>query len=139
MELFGSHFGVILDTFWRRNCSMKSDTFQRTSPGVPGYPHRVKKLDFHWRVVQNRGSTFSRRGASGSGFGCQVGAKMDVQIHEKNVKNLPRKSIRNLFPKVTQNDAKMDPKWCQNGTKNRIGIVAYFRGARGGPPGSQSL
>ena len=67
LELFGCHFGVILDTFWRRNCSMKSVTFQRTSPGAPGHPH----LDFHRREVQNRGSTFSRRGASGSDFGGQ--------------------------------------------------------------------
>ena len=31
------------------------------------------KLDFHWSVVQNRGSTLSRRGVSGNGFGGQNG------------------------------------------------------------------
>ena len=50
-EFFGSHFGVILETFWRRNCNMKSITFQRMSPGASGHPHRIKKLDFQWRVV----------------------------------------------------------------------------------------
>ena len=48
---FGIHFGVILDTFWCPYFVIKSVTFQRTSPGVPGPPRRLKKLDFHGRVV----------------------------------------------------------------------------------------
>ena len=90
-----------------------------TSPGAPSHHHRVKKLDFHWSVVRNRGSTFSRRGVPGSGFEDQNGAKMDLQIMINVVKNEPRKSIRNSIPKVSQNGSKRKPKLNKNGIKNK--------------------
>ena len=102
MHRFGVYFWMIFETFSCPNFVTKSNTFQRTSPGAPSHRHRVKKLDFHWTVVQNRGSTFSCQGASRVGFGGQNGAKMDVQIREKITKNVPRKSNRKSTPKVCQ-------------------------------------
>ena len=61
----GVHFGSILETFRYPNFLIESVAFQRTSPGAPSHPRKVKKLDFHWTVVQNRGSTFSCPSASG--------------------------------------------------------------------------
>ena len=102
--------------------------------GAPGHHHRVKKLDFHCTVVQNRVSSFSRLGASGSGFGGQNGAKMEVEINKKVSKNTPRKSLRNYNPKVSQNGAKMNPKRDQKGTKIalifRLGFVQFFANFR---------
>ena len=119
LTLFGDHSEVTLETLWCPKFRMKSVTFQRTSPGAPSYHYKVKKLDFCGRVVQNRGSTFSHRGVSGSGFGCQNGAKMDLRIDPKITKDVPRKSIRNSSPKVCQNGAKRSPEVTQNDTKNQ--------------------
>ena len=113
-----------------------------TSPGAPSHHHRVKKLDFHWSVVQNRGSTFSRRGVPGSGFEDKNGAKMDLQIMINVVKNEPRKSIRNSIPKVSQKGATRNPKWSQNCIQNLFHfllILIDFWVPPGCPPGSNSL
>ena len=52
--------------------------------GSPGRPQEVKNLDFHWSVVQNRGSTFSRPNASGIAFWSKKCAKTEVQSDGKS-------------------------------------------------------
>ena len=85
-----------------------------TSPGAPSHHHRVKKLDFHWSVVQNRGSTFSRRGVPGSGFEDQNGAKMDLQIMinvvKKRTSKIDPKFDPKSVPKGSQKEANVEPK-----------------------------
>ena len=51
---------------------------------------------------------------------------MEVQIHEQVIKNVPRKTIRKLFPNVFQNDAKMDPTWSRNSAKFAVNILMIF-------------
>ena len=72
----GSHFG-------NRNQYKIALNFEG-APGIdfrsPRAPSEVKKLYFHWRVVQNRRSTFLPQSAPkvdfGSHFGTQKGSKI---------------------------------------------------------------
>ena len=122
---FGLYFclnsGSILmqfwSNFWVENLCKMLLIFEGGSGcdfGYPRAPSKVKKLDFHCTVVQNRGSTFSHPRAPGIDFGCQNGAEMGAQVHKKTLKNVPRKSIG----KSTEKCTKMLPKWTQNGTQN---------------------
>ena len=75
------HFGdILLLKFQQKKCYVFEDV-PGANVGAPGHHHRVKKLVFHWRVVQNRGSAFSRWCAHGSGFGCQNRPKIDQKWH----------------------------------------------------------
>ena len=82
--------------------------------GSPRAPSEAKTIDFAWRVVQNRRSTFSRPGASGVDFRVQNGAKMDPTSKKKHNKMCFEIRYENLCKKVT----KTMPKWLQNGVQN---------------------
>ena len=99
----------ISESFWKILVSeirCKSLTFQRTSPGALGHRHRAKTIENVRRVVQNRGSTFSRRGASGSGFGSQI----DPKWTSKSMKKLLKTYLENRSEICSQKCPKMRPK-----------------------------
>ena len=96
---FGFHFGTILEQFWDRKSIKNLLNFERASGsdvGSPRAPSKAKNHDFHLKVVQNRGSTFSRPSASGVDFGSQNGAKMEARSEQ----NLSKNRCRNLSEKV---------------------------------------
>ena len=97
-QSFSADFVLILTSFLAGSlCKIASipDRSSGSDFGCPRARFKVKKLDFHSSVVQNRGSTFSRQGPSGNGFSFENGAEMDVQINKKVIQNALQKSIRN--------------------------------------------
>ncbi len=101
---FWLQYFVILAPFWGHfggeNLPKITSKFEG-SFGVdfssPRTRPKVKNLDFHWRVVQNRRSTFSRPRASEVDFGGQNRAKMQPNIaHNSRSEFRRQKGRQNL-------------------------------------------
>ena len=117
--------------------------------GRPRAPPEVKNHDFHWRVVQNRGSTFSRPGAPGTRFGGQKVAKTepktDQELTEKHVRKQRAQTVLAGGPGRSREVRRRSRIWksaavaCPGRAKLENGVYGVFRACEFGTPCTQRV
>ena len=110
---FSNHIAVVLETFWRPRFIIKRITFSKSILALPGHPPMPKTIELVEKVVETRGSSFSRRGASGRSFTNQNGPKLNSKA-TKNQQKRTSEINPNFYPKWIQDEPKKDPKRLQN-------------------------